>query len=170
MGMIEKYLRYINEVRRYSARTQELYDVALKDFMRYSTGKEEEWSDEDFTAAMRVEPVRNYEVSLMDERKMSPRTVNLHLSVISGFSRFLIKENIIRSNPVKLISRPKVKKRLPVFFRKELLSKYFSDTDIYASEENMDMLEGKDEVAAKYYEMRRRRLIIKILRDRKSVV
>ena len=165
MGQIEKYLRYINEVRRYSARTQELYNAALKDFMRYSTGKEEEWSDEDFTEAMRVEPIRNYEVSLMDERKMNPRTVNLHLSVISGFSRFLIKENIIRSNPVKLISRPKVKKRLPVFFRKELLSKYFSDTDMYASEENMDMLEGKDEVAAKYYEMRRRRLIIKILYD-----
>ena len=57
MGMIEKYLRYINEVRRYSSRTQELYNAVLKDFMQYSTGKEE-WSDEDFTAAMRVEPVR----------------------------------------------------------------------------------------------------------------
>lgn len=163
MDLIDKYLYYISKVRGYSARTQEIYSSVLKDFMKYSVG--ENWSDADIKEALKPDCVRNYEVYLMDERKMSPRTVNLHLSVISGFSRFLLREGALPSNPIKLVSRPKMKKRLPVLFRKELLDKYFSDTALYACEENLDMLEGQDDVAAKYYEMRRRRLIIKILYD-----
>ena len=64
----------------------------------------------------------------MDEKGESAKTVNLHLSVLSGFCRFLMKEGVLESNPVRLVSRPKQEKRLPVFYREEAMQVYFEQT------------------------------------------
>ena len=77
--------------------------------------------------------IRGYEVSLLD-RKLKPRTVNLHISVISGFCRYLMKEGLLKSNPVRLVKRPKMEKRLPEFFREEDMRNYFRRTDVFASD------------------------------------
>ena len=77
---------------------------------------------------MSVQQVRSYEVYLMDEKGESAKTVNLHLSVLSGFCRFLMKEGALESNPVRLVSRPKQEKRLPVFYREDAMREYFERT------------------------------------------
>jgi integrase/recombinase XerC len=79
-------------------------------------------------AALDVQTVRSYEVYLMDEKKESAKTVNLHLSVLSGFCKFLMKQGVLASNPVRLVSRPKQEKRLPVFYREESMQDYFERT------------------------------------------
>ena len=150
--------------KRYSDRTLSIYENVLKGFMDYYAG-DDEWNDGDVGNALKPIAIRNYEVWLLDSKGLSAKTVNLHLSVISAFSKYLLKEGVVSVNPVKLISRPKINKRLPVFFRKDKMEEYFSTTSIYASEENMDMLTGKDKVAEEYYEKRRKRLVIKILYD-----
>ena len=164
MDIIHKYLRYISLEKRYSDRTLSIYENVLKGFMDYYAG-DDEWNDGDVGNALKPIAIRNYEVWLLDSKGLSAKTVNLHLSVISAFSKYLLKEGVVSVNPVKLISRPKINKRLPVFFRKDKMEEYFSTTSIYASEENMDMLTGKDKVAEEYYEKRRKRLVIKILYD-----
>ena len=164
MDIIHKYLRYISLEKRYSDRTLSIYENVLKGFMDYYAG-DDEWDDGDVGNALKPIAIRNYEVWLLDSKGLSAKTVNLHLSVISAFSKYLLKEGVVSVNPVKLISRPKINKRLPVFFRKDKMEEYFSTTSIYASEENMDMLTGKDKVAEEYYEKRRKRLVIKILYD-----
>ena len=78
--------------------------------------------------ALTVQTIRSYEVYLMDERKESAKTVNLHLSVLSGFCKFLMKEGVLKSNPVRLVSRPKEEKRLPVFYREDAMKEYFERT------------------------------------------
>ena len=150
--------------KRYSDRTLSIYENVLKGFMDYYAG-DDAWDDGDVGNALKPIAIRNYEVWLLDSKGLSAKTVNLHLSVISAFSKYLLKEGVVSVNPVKLISRPKINKRLPVFFRKDKMEEYFSTTSIYASEENMDMLTGKDKVAEEYYEKRRKRLVIKILYD-----
>ena len=150
--------------KRYSDRTLSIYENVLKGFMDYYAG-DDEWNDGDVGNALKPIAIRNYEVWLLDSKGLSAKTVNLHLSVISAFSKYLLKEGVVSVNPVKLINRPKINKRLPVFFRKDKIEKYFSTTSVYASEENMDMLTGKDKVAEEYYEKRRKRLVIKILYD-----
>lgn len=65
---------------------------------------------------------------LLDERKEGAKTVNLHLSVLSGFCKFLMKEGVLESNPVRLVSRPKQEKRLPVFYREDAMREYFERT------------------------------------------
>ena len=81
------------------------------------------WSEE-----LSVQMIRNYEVYLMDEKGEGAKTVNLHLSVLSGFCKFLMKEGLLASNPVRLVSRPKQEKRLPVFYREDAMKAYFERT------------------------------------------
>jgi len=121
--MTEKFLQYIKTVRRYSARTCEIYAGVLKDYFDYSSpdGKAD-------VSLINTVAIRNYEVYMMDERKDDPRTVHLHLSVLSSFCKYLMKQGLLESNPVRVVSRPRLDKRLPVFFRKDAIFDYFDST------------------------------------------
>ena len=126
MDLVDAYIRYISSVRRYSPRTQDVYRCVLEEYAGYSIDGE----PTDAALLSRLEPrfVRNYEVWLLDTRKESPRTVSQHLSVLSGFCRYLIKEGRLQTNPVHLVTRPKVEKRLPVFFRSDPMKEYMDST------------------------------------------
>ena len=109
-------------MRRYSERTCSIYSEVLDEFVRFCEG------EEDFAVVMNVNAIRAYEVYLMDTRKLSSRTVSQHLSVLSSFCRFLIKQGVIQSNPVHLVKRPKVEKRLPLFYKDQSMEAYFEGT------------------------------------------
>ena len=102
---------------------------------------------------------------LLDEEGMVPKTVRLHLSALSGFCRFLVKEGLLESNPVRLVPKPKVEKRLPHFFRKDALDTYLKKTELYSSQEYLDgFLQGPhSENGKKFYDERLSRLIISML-------
>ena len=145
--MIDRYLQYITDIRRYSPRTQQIYRSVLESFFSFAAVEPKD---------INVQELRAYEVFLMEERKESPRTVNLHLSVLSGFCRFLMKEGVLGSNPVKLLTRPKMEKRLPEFYRAESMEAYLSQTQFLVDE--------YDAFAdARFYEKRLGRLIINLL-------
>ncbi|MBO7544581.1 MAG: tyrosine-type recombinase/integrase [Bacteroidales bacterium] len=114
----EKYLDYVGSVRRYSERTVTIYREVLGGFEEFVGTPAEE--------SLLPTLIRSYEVSLM--KKDSARTVNLHLSVLSGFSKFLIREGVLKTNPVKTVSRPKLEKRLPEYYREASMADYFSST------------------------------------------
>lgn len=113
--MIDRYIQYLKDIRRYSDRTCDIYRSVLEEYSAFAP---------DFSTTQ----LRNYEVHLMDERKLDARTVHLHLSVLSGYCRFLMKEGKLDANPVRLVSRPKVEKRLPVFYREDSMKEYFEQT------------------------------------------
>jgi integrase/recombinase XerC len=99
--------------------------------------------------------------------------VNLHLSVLSGFCRFLLREGHLQANPVRTVRRPKAEKRLPVFYRDASMEHYFARTAHSASEDELAVLESfgpfvgnRSESArtpVQMYERRLRRLIISLL-------
>lgn len=144
--MIDRYIDYITSVRRYSERTCEIYRGTLEEFAEFS-GISDDW---------KITPtaIRNYEVWMLDEKGKSPRTANLSLSVLSGFCRFLMKEGILDSNPVRLVSRPKMEKRLPTFYKDEEMEQYFKNTEYIVEEDNIDVVD---------YDKRLRRLIVSLL-------
>ncbi len=141
--MRNKYLSYIRDIRRYSDRTCSIYSEVLQSFVDFCDGSE------DFGVTLNVNSVRAYEVYLFDKRKLSARTVIQHLSVLSSFSRFLIREGVLQSNPVHLVKRPKQEKRLPVFYKEQSMEAYFEST------------KGDPEFGT--YEQKLNRLIISIL-------
>jgi integrase/recombinase XerC len=119
-------------------------------------------SDEVLLSALNPSEIRGYEVHLLDVEKVTPRSVNLHLSVLSGFCRFLVKEGLLKSNPVRLVHRPKVEKRLPEFYRQDSMDAYFEKTAYYVSDEAMTIYlhDVQSDTGKKMYERRLARLII----------
>ena len=69
--------------------------------------------------------IRGYVASLLEDG-IAPRSANLHLSGIGSFCRYLMREGVIESNPVKKIYRPREKHRLPHFYSKESLDIYLN--------------------------------------------
>lgn len=162
----DTYIDYILCVRRYSARTAEIYAAALDCFVSFAAAGS---SDEEILEALTHSSVRNWEVYLMDEKKLDPRTVGTYLSVLSGFCKFLVKDGKLQANPVRLVTRPKTPKRLPTFYRDTSMEDYFASTEHFVNEEALQFLQGfgpdayKDKTAVSYYEARLRRLIVSLL-------
>ena len=155
---ITKYLSYVRGVKRYSSRTQAVYREILEGFSAFV-------APEDPVASLNTSVLRSYEVWLMDEKKVGARTLGLHLSVLSGFCRWLVAQGVLASNPVRTLPRPKMEKRLPVFYREESMDEYFEQTALYGSEEVLRLFSGKpgDKGDAELYSRVLQRLIISIL-------
>ena len=117
MRQVDEYISYVKDIRRYSSRTVDIYRDVLERY--YSVVGEGE------VTALKV---RNYEVYLLDDLGLDARTVNLHLSVLSGYCRYLCGRGMLPGNPVRLVTRPKQEKRLPVFYREESMKKFFEQT------------------------------------------
>jgi integrase/recombinase XerC len=106
-------------------------------------------------------------VALMEQEGLSAKSVSMHMSALSSFCRYLVKEGKLKSSPVRMVTRPKVEKRLPEYFRDDAMKAYFDNTREEASpeylavfKENIDNDHGK-----RLYEQRLARLIISILYD-----
>ncbi|MBQ3382488.1 MAG: tyrosine-type recombinase/integrase [Bacteroidales bacterium] len=142
MGCFTDFLDYLTVKRRYSLRTAKIYADAVEDFLRFAlpentSGSASSIPDKEILDSLKFQVIRGYVSSMMD-RNLDPRTVNLHLSALSTFCSYLVKQDMLQSNPVKEVTRPKEKKRLPSFFTPEALKQYFDSpvADDYASVRN----------------------------------
>lgn len=162
MSLIDKYLQYVSTVRRYSERTKWIYYDILSCFFEHASAGGD---DASMLSSLTMNGVREYEVWLLDDKKLSPRTVNLHLSVLSGFCRYLAREGMLETNPVKLVKRPKEGKRLPVTFARDCMARFFDMTETDASPEAAAEITGMDSVSVECWTRRRDRLLIRMLYD-----
>jgi integrase/recombinase XerC len=103
-------------------------------------------------------------VELLEEG-LSSKTVSLHLSALSSFCRYLMKEGHLKSNPVRLIVKPKVEKRLPVYFRKQAMEEYFCRTSEEEDIQSLDAFKAGWETKSgrELYDKRLARLVISLL-------
>ena len=161
MMIIKDYIDYIATVRRYSQRTVAIYEYVLNDY----AASVEATDDNELIGALNVSQLRSYEMSMIDSRKMSPKSVSLHMSVLSGFCKFLIKKNLIESNPVAMVSRSRQQKRLPEFFRSDSMKQYFAATDYAVDVASLEAFiqSPESESGKAAYEKRLARLIVNIL-------
>ena len=164
MKYIDDYITYISAIRRYSERTCRIYRESLEMFLSFiSEGNATPVSDDSILPeSLTPAVIRNYEVYLLETRQMVPRTVNLHISVLSGFCRFLLRNGLIRSNPARSVARPKTEKRLPDFYRKESIDRYLQQTGYYAGNESLYVSPDRKQ-AKRMYEQRLARVIISTL-------
>ena len=157
--MIDAYLAYIRDIRRYSPRTQAIYRDVLDDFARFSEGNVVE--------SLVPSMLRRYEADCIN-RGMKPRTVHQHMSVLSGFCRFLMQKGVLKSNPARGVKRPKMEKRLPEYYQEKSMDEYFAATEHWAGEDELEILLSygpapSDKTAVGIYRARLRRLIISLL-------
>ena len=170
MKYIDDYITYISAIRRYSGRTCSIYRESLEMFSSFLRGDDTACtaasdggiSDELIPESLTPSIIRSYEVYLLETRGMHPRTVNLHLSVLSGFCRFLLRNGIIKSNPAKAVTRPRTERRLPDFYRKEAMDRYLNETRYYEGEESLYISPDRKQTR-NLYEKRLARAIISTL-------
>jgi integrase/recombinase XerC len=163
MTLIDKYIGYITNVRRYSSRTVSIYSDVLKNYLRVIHNADSV-EDSDLLSSLNCSEIRQYEVAIL-EGGLSSRTVGLHLSAISSFCRYLVKEKHLKSNPVKLVAKPKVEKRLPVYYRKQAMDLYFSSISEQEDLEELETFKAgwSTKSGEELYKKRLARLIISLL-------
>jgi integrase/recombinase XerC len=115
MKQVENFIRYITTLKHYSVHTVTSYKKDLEQFMAFCCLPEGQFPDHHH--------IREWIVDMMS-RGIAARSVNRKLSTLKSFYHYLVRENILESNPVKKVILPKTDKKLPVFVQ----------------EKNMDML------------------------------
>ena len=129
MPPLPLFIRYLIEQKRYASRTVTIYRGALNAFFQFTQLPIDGTGSEEATPQV----VRSYMASMM-ELERSTRTVKLHLSAISSYYRFLMKQGLCNSNPAALVVRPKSGRSIPDFYAQgainRLLDLPVDETDI----------------------------------------
>jgi integrase/recombinase XerC len=118
MSPLELFINYLSAQRRYSERTSTIYREALSAFFAFAELPAGGVGSEQVTPFM----VRGYMAWMMEEGR-SPRTVQLHLSAISSYYRFLMKQGVCTSNPAAALARPKAGRSIPDFYTREAVNR-----------------------------------------------
>ena len=166
MKIFDAYIRYICNVRRYSDRTVALYEHAVKDYLSHVFPEGVPEDDFEVAKAFNTSEIRSYMVHMLDSTPpMSAKTVSLHLSALSSICRYMMKDGLLRSNPVRLVTKPKVEKRVPQFFRKDSMDEYFNTTSRLLDKDGYDafLREWHTLSGKKYYSGLLERMVISTL-------
>ena len=117
----ENFIQYLKVERRYSPRTVSLYEDAVAEFMAFME-VEELRSD-----VLTPRNIRSFVACSLDGGQ-GARTVNLKLSALSTLCNYLVRSNVLESNPVSKVPRPKQEKKLPVFYTEKAIDNYFDES------------------------------------------
>ncbi len=107
---IEKFVRYLEIEKNYSQHTIINYKLDLQGFNKFIAG----------TALEKIDylNLRKY-LAVLKEKNFGNRTVGRRLSTLRSFFRFLCREGYIKTNPILMLSSPKLEKHLPSFMTEE---------------------------------------------------
>jgi integrase/recombinase XerC len=127
MDYQESFISYLTFEKRNSSHTVVAYKKDLNQFVLYCTEMIGVFDVKRIDAKM----VRSWIVSLM-EQEYTPRSVNRKVSTVKAYFRYLMKNEIVESNPVINVSLPKIRKKLPNFVEENNLHQlldngYFSN-------------------------------------------
>ncbi|MCX5704986.1 MAG: tyrosine recombinase XerC [Candidatus Omnitrophica bacterium] len=111
---IEKFIRYLEIEKNYSAHTILNYRLDLEDFYKYIG--EVDIGKIDYLA------LRKY-LAVLKEKSLGNRSIGRHLSTLRSFFRFLTREGLVKNNPILILSSPKLDKHLPQFMTEEETAK-----------------------------------------------
>ncbi|MFA6357545.1 MAG: tyrosine recombinase XerC [Candidatus Omnitrophota bacterium] len=107
---IEKFVRYLEIEKNYSPNTIVNYKVDLEGFNKFISSSELEKID--------YLMLRKY-LAVLKEKGLGNRSVGRKLSTLRSFFRFLTREGYIKSNPMLMLSSPKLEKHLPSFMTED---------------------------------------------------
>jgi len=122
MGYQESFINYLKYEKRCSSHTVIAYKNDLDQFEQFCTEMVGEFNVKKVDAKL----VRNWIVLLM-ENELSARSVNRKITTIKSFFKYLMKEQIVESNPATYLALPKIRKKLPNFVEENNLQHLLDD-------------------------------------------
>ncbi len=111
--LVESFLKYIEQEKRYSLHTVQAYRTDLVQFTDFMTTTFELAPE-----AVTYVQVRDYMVYLV-EHKIGANSIGRKMSALRSFYKFLHRKGLITSSPMSKIKAPKTPHRLPVFIDEE---------------------------------------------------
>jgi integrase/recombinase XerC len=117
MSLQDDFLKYLQFEKRYSNNTLIAYRADLSQFIQFLN---ESIGDFDFKTLTQKQ-IRTWVIYLMDHG-ISPRSINRKLTTLKSFYKYLLREQIVELNPVRLVTTPKVGEKLPSFVQEEHLN------------------------------------------------
>jgi integrase/recombinase XerC len=117
--MIEGFVTYLEAERRYSPLTVRNYRHDVESFVARLTV---DGSQEFHPALVTTDDIREWIVSLTDEKKLAPASVNREVSSVRAFFRWLRATGVIGRDPFARIRNLKTPKRLPVWIPEKQMS------------------------------------------------
>lgn len=122
---VEQFLTYLNLQKNYSKNTLTAYKTDLTDFsdylkINYKIGRLTEVSHMH---------IRSWLASLLAS-KVSARSVNRKISALKSHYKFLLRKELVQSNPMVKIVAPKMPKTLPVFIEPKAMQKILGSNQI----------------------------------------
>lgn len=118
----ESFFNYMQYEKRLSSHTVVAYRKDLDQFMQFCIEVVGEFDVKRVDGKL----VRKWVVHLM-EQHLTPRSVSRKISAVKAFFRFLMKEQVVESNPASNMILPKIRKKLPVFVEEQNLHHLLDD-------------------------------------------
>jgi integrase/recombinase XerC len=126
--MIEKFLESLQFEKRSSAHTITSYKTDLEQFRKYLLFQYETGQPE-----MALPPMlRSWIVSLMEEG-LNPVSVNRKIASLRSFYGFLRKKGHIATDPTKMLSALKTRRKLPAYVEEKSMEALF-DTEMFTED------------------------------------
>ena len=118
------FLEYMISERNDSPSTVESYGHDIREFQAFL---ESLYSNVDW-AKVRTEDVREWIIYLLDKRKIQPSSVNVKLSALRSFYRYLRLTKLVAINPMEKIESLKTQRPLPCFVRESEMDRLLDMT------------------------------------------
>jgi len=122
MDYRESFINYLKYEKRCSSHTVVAYKNDLDQFVQFSTEVVGEFNVKETDSKL----VRNWIVQLM-ENGISARSVTRKITAVKSFFKYLLKEQIVESNPAIYLVLPKIRKKLPNFVEEKSLHHLLDD-------------------------------------------
>lgn len=118
----DAFIGYLRYEKRSSANTVSAYEGDLRQFAEYMEKILEVTELEKVTAG----DIRTWILTLLEDEKLSARSVNRKMSALRDFYRFEQKAGRVKHNPMEGIQGPKFREKLPEYVEQKDMEKLFS--------------------------------------------
>ena len=118
-----KFKEYLSKEKYYSDKTVINYELDLNNYLDFLSNK-----NLDFESVTK-DDIRAY-LKYLNELKYKNSSIARHMSSIRSFYTYLVLTNVIKTNIFKMISNPKIPKKIPNFLYSNELDKLFSACDL----------------------------------------
>ncbi|MDR1362037.1 MAG: tyrosine recombinase [Holosporaceae bacterium] len=128
-NFIELFVEYLKSEKNSSQNTVQSYSLDLFDFYSHI--------GEISVANIDAKDIMNY-LAVLHLKNLKTSSVKRKLSALNQFFSFLLREDLLKTNPMEFITQPKQRRPLPKIVSEECVDKLIKSTE---STESMDMWE-----------------------------